>query len=99
MSEIRIAESSGLAPGWLRHASWSVDGAVVRALTADDIGALRLWRNEQQDVLRQQRPLSEAQQHRWYIEEVVPSFVQLVPRQLLVAVGEEGRLSAYGGLS
>jgi len=60
---------------------------------------LRVWRNEQMDVLRQQRPLSEADQERWYREVVVPAHESETPPMLLVSILLQGRFVGYGGLT
>jgi RimJ/RimL family protein N-acetyltransferase len=57
------------------------------------------WRNEQMDVLRQNRPLTEADQERYYHEVVVPSFSADRPRIILFSYLRYESCIGYGGLT
>jgi 2-polyprenyl-3-methyl-5-hydroxy-6-metoxy-1,4-benzoquinol methylase/RimJ/RimL family protein N-acetyltransferase len=65
-----------------------------------DIQALRRWRNQQIDVLRQRQPLSEQDQERWYRHVVQPGHASGDPEFLLVSILDEAdRFVGYGGLT
>lgn len=65
-----------------------------------DVQALRAWRNEQMDVLRQKAPLAEEDQERWFGELVEPTHRSPAPAFLLVAILDgDGRSIGYGGLT
>ena len=70
----------------------------LRPLQRDDMEPVRCWRNEQIDVLRQDRVLSEEDQERYYREVVSPLFTQRQPAQLLFGYCLRGVLIGYGGL-
>ena len=57
------------------------------------------WRNQQIDVLRQSRPLTEADQTRYYSSVVVPSFGESEPRLLLFSYLHASQCIGYGGLT
>ena len=64
-----------------------------------DMEPIRVWRNEQMDVLRQSRQLTEEDQRRYYSETVRESFEQPFPRIMLFSYLLEGHLIGYGGLT
>lgn len=75
------------------------DGVLeVRAVQPADIEAIRQWRNDQMDVLRQTAPISPEQQERYFAEHVWPQTMSLEPTQVLVALERAGVLIGYGGL-
>lgn len=65
-----------------------------------DIEALRRFRNEQIDVLRQARPISPEQQERWFEEVVVPTQgAERAPMALVSILDADERFIGYGGLT
>jgi RimJ/RimL family protein N-acetyltransferase len=76
------------------------DGYRYVPLRRSDIEALRVFRNEQIDVLRQAEPISAAQQERWFDDVVSPAQRELRPQMMLVSIldGDE-RFIGYGGLT
>lgn len=70
----------------------------IRPIHWDDRIAIRTWRNEQIDVLRQASPLSEQDQDRYFKYIVRPQFSKPQPSQLLWAFLEDDQLVGYGGL-
>jgi len=76
------------------------DGYRYLPLREADIAALRRFRNEQIDVLRQPEPISPEQQQRWFDEVVAPAQREPRPRQVLVSIlAEGGAFIGYGGLT
>lgn len=70
----------------------------IRPIHWDDRVAIRVWRNEQIDVLRQASPLSTEDQDHYFENVVRPQFSDVEPSQLLWAFLEDGQLVGYGGL-
>ena len=68
-------------------------------LREKDLEQIRIFRNRQMSVLRQTEPLSRDDQVRWYRGEVLPTFSQARPGQLLVSILSGGGLAGYGGLT
>ena len=100
MSERSVSTHPGIEPGWMLERRWELDGATVRAIEETDLDHLRRWRNEQQEVLRQQAPLSGEHQLNWFRSIVEPSYVsEQFPAALLVVVEEDGEPTSYGGLT
>lgn len=70
------------------------------SLRPEDIEALRRWRNEQIEILRQKRAIAPDEQERWYHHVVVPTHASPEPEFLLVSILDPGdRLVGYGGLT
>lgn len=100
MSERSVSPHPGVEPGWMLGQRWEVDGAIARAIVESDLDHLRRWRNDQQDVLRQQKPLTDDHQLHWFRSVVEPSYAsERFPTALLVVVEEDGRPTSYGGLT
>ena len=69
-------------------------------LRREDIQALRVFRNEQIDVLRQAEPISPEQQERWFDDQVVPAQSDPRPSHVLVSILDaKDRFIGYGGLT
>ena len=64
----------------------------------EDREAIRTWRNEQMYHLRQNKPLTEADQTRYFNEVVMPLFSQEHPEQYLFSYLKNGECIGYGGL-
>lgn len=75
------------------------DGYAVVALREQDIMQIKEWRNAQIDVLRQNRPLSDEEQRRYYRQVVEPSFAAAEPQLILFSFLHHGELIGYGGLT
>lgn len=91
--------AASLSAGWLDGRRWTVRPHTLVPLRAEDAAALRVWRNAQTDVLRQQRPLGEDDQRRWYHDVLLPAHAVENPTLLLVSMLLNGRFVAYGGLT
>jgi carbamoyl-phosphate synthase large subunit len=70
----------------------------LRAVNSTDIEAIRHWRNDQMDVLRQSEPISQEAQVRYFQETIWPDLISLEPKQILLAIERQGELIGYGGL-
>lgn len=78
----------------------SRDGYRYVPLRREDIEPLRLFRNEQIDVLRQAAPISPAEQERWFADVVAPAHRHPRPPMILVSIlDEDERFIGYGGLT
>lgn len=70
----------------------------IRAIGEADVEDVRLWRNAQMDVLRQNSEISPDAQQRYFAEHVWPDKLLLQPKQVLVGIERHGTLIGYGGL-
>jgi len=64
----------------------------------EDRFAIMKWRNEQMYHLRQNKPLTEEDQEKYFQSVVANLFKQEKPDQLLFSFLKEGKLIGYGGL-
>jgi len=70
----------------------------LAAVQPEQIELIRLWRNEQIDILRQTRIISHTDQLAYFERQVWPELQSKTPRQILLAIHENGRFIGYGGL-
>lgn len=75
------------------------DGIItLRPLRQEDIESIRLWRNAQMDVLRQQHPISSQEQVHYFEKHVWPEKKSSQPREILLGIESNRELIGYGGL-
>jgi RimJ/RimL family protein N-acetyltransferase len=67
-------------------------------LREQDIFAIREWRNNQLSILRQQAPLTEEMQKKYFETVVKPSFSAEFPQQMLFSYLFKGDCIGYGGI-
>ncbi|MCA9556496.1 MAG: hypothetical protein KC933_41110, partial [Myxococcales bacterium] len=59
-------------------------------LRAEDVQAVREWRNAQIEVLRQRHPITPEAQERWFRDQVLPTHARPRPEFLLVSILDQG---------
>jgi len=80
--------------------SWEVHNGSVRPIVESDIEHIRRWRNDQQNVLRQQLPISQDHQLAWFSNVVAPSYTsERFPSAILIVMESNGTAQSYGGLT
>jgi len=70
----------------------------IRPIHPDHIEAIRQWRNQQLDVLRQSRPITREEQERYFATHVWPVTADPQPPQVLVSYFDGELHIGYGGL-
>ena len=70
----------------------------VDSIRMDDALPIMQWRNDQLSALRQNKPLTQEEQLRYFHEVVAPAFNQTQPEQLLLRYTHRSALIGYGGL-
>jgi RimJ/RimL family protein N-acetyltransferase len=75
------------------------EGYALVPIREQDMESIRLWRNGQLDVLRQQHPISGEQQREYYHNVVAPLFQMQHPPQILFSFLKDGECIGYGGLT
>lgn len=84
----------------LKKDHWSdAQGYQIIPIRPEDIEAIRQWRNEQIEVLRQKKSITEEEQKAYFDTIIWPSFKQKEPRQILFSILYMKRLIGYGGLT
>ena len=75
------------------------DGYEILPIRPEDIESIRVWRNEQRDVLRQ-KGIIQAQEQTHYFEKTIwPTLEELQPKQILFSFLYQGTCIGYGGLT
>lgn len=70
----------------------------ARAVEPEHIEAIRHWRNDQMDVLRQSRPITASEQVTYFERAIWPDKASDTPANILLALYERDRFIGYGGL-
>jgi hypothetical protein len=70
----------------------------LRPIHIEDSERIRIWRNSQMTVLRQNGPLDRATQLAYFNDHVLPCFFMNQPKQLLFSFQFKHSLIGYGGL-
>ncbi len=83
----------------LSDIQYSTDTYSIVPIREADMMAIKQWRNDQMEVLRQSRPLSDEDQLRYYNGPIRASFEQEQPRIMLFSYLLDHQLIGYGGLT
>ncbi len=75
-----------------------VGAIVLTTIQDDEIERVRIWRNQQIDVLRQKFEISEKEQIQYFRDEVWPDLDSHRPNQILLSIYRDGIHIGYGGL-
>ncbi|WP_394992724.1 GNAT family N-acetyltransferase [Emticicia sp.] len=67
-------------------------------IRSEDILKIRVWRNDQMKILRQNEYITEEKQIAYYENQIVPNFNSEHPKQLLFSYFKNNELIGYGGL-
>jgi RimJ/RimL family protein N-acetyltransferase len=70
----------------------------ISAIQPEHIESIRVWRNEQMDVLRQAHPISPDEQVAYFDRMIWPDMDSATPRQILVSILLNGEFVGYGGI-
>lgn len=70
----------------------------IKPISIEDIELIRLWRNQQMDVLRQKKEISKSEQINYYEKNIVTLFDKEKPSQLVFSYFKDNILVGYGGL-
>ena len=73
-------------------------GRSIRPIHLSDAEVIRVWRNSQMGVLRQNEPITRTQQLRYFLNDIQPQFSARVPTQMLYSLVIGDELIGYGGL-
>ena len=76
----------------------NIDAFSIVSIRRQDIESIRIWRNEQMDILRQNEPISKKQQIKYFNEVVIPSFKSISPNIVLFSYLVGNECIGYGGL-
>ena len=76
----------------------TTEGLFIRPIHCDDSEEIRIWRNNQREVLRQKDLLTQREQDHYFDGIVRASIAAEFPSQILVSIEDQKNLVAYGGL-
>ena len=78
---------------------YQVSDYTLEAVQSAHIEKIRIWRNEQMDVLRQSSPISKEEQIHYYENQVWREMDKNHPDKILLSIMANGELIGYGGLT
>jgi len=82
----------------LNRSEYNYGDYKLLSVRPEDIESIRLWRNAQMNVLRQDYEITPESQVQYYAQEIWPAMKDECPRQLLFSFLYEQSLIGYGGL-
>jgi hypothetical protein len=82
----------------LKNNITSENGFEIKPVTIEDMELIRLWRNQQMDVLRQKREISNLEQINYFENNIAVLFNKEKPSQLIFSYFKDHLLVGYGGL-
>ena len=68
------------------------------SLREEDIEKIRIWRNQQRSILRQNKIITKKEQENYFNTVIVPTFEQKEPEMILFSILQKGKCIGYGGL-
>ena len=73
------------------------NGYEIRPIRKNDIQKIKRWRNEQIDVLRQDRQITTVEQNEYYENSIKKSFLMKKPKMILFSLLLSNKCIGYGG--
>jgi RimJ/RimL family protein N-acetyltransferase len=70
----------------------------IKPVQENDIEKIRLWRNNQMNILRQETKISAKQQRKYYKDNIWPKMGDIEPDIILVSLFLKEKMIGYGGL-
>ena len=83
----------------LGEVSFSSGEITLRAVRPSEIEQIRVWRNNQTEVLRQSQQISKVEQERYFRTYVWPEKTLRTPNQILLSILSNSQIIGYGGLT
>ncbi|MBI5540726.1 MAG: GNAT family N-acetyltransferase [Bacteroidia bacterium] len=83
----------------LDSAKYEIGDYSLISLREEDIYKIKVWRNSQMDVLRQNKVLTDTDQENYYKNAILPTFSQSNPKQILFSLLYLNQCIGYGGLT
>ncbi|MDB6081701.1 MAG: family N-acetyltransferase [Chlamydiia bacterium] len=83
----------------LQQNRFESSGIILLPLRLEDMESIRIWRNEQIDILRQNTPIAHDAQVDYFNTAIAPLFTENKPSQLLFSIFKKESLIGYGGLT
>jgi|TARA_B100001059_G_scaffold13776_1_gene11129 RimJ/RimL family protein N-acetyltransferase len=82
----------------LKNSVFTKDKYKIVPIRVQDMESIRIWRNNQMDVLRQKKEISFKNQINYFNNTIKPLFKSVHPEQLLFSFLKNSQLIGYGGL-
>ena len=82
----------------LKNQRFELDEFSLVPISRDEIQKIRVWRNEQMTILRQNGYITEEMQQAYYESQIVPNFDNNQPKQVLFSYFKKEEFIGYGGL-
>ena len=74
------------------------NGYHLKTIQPENIEQIRIWRNAQTDVLRQQHLITPEEQQAYFDQHIWPTLTDEHPKQILLSFFKNDKIIGYGGL-
>jgi RimJ/RimL family protein N-acetyltransferase len=81
----------------LNHQNYSIGNLTITSIREVDIMLIRMWRNDQMNILRQTKEISIDEQREYFDKHIWPTFYMDTPSQILFSYLDKGECIGYGG--
>ena len=82
----------------LKKSTYNEKNLFLRTISLSHMEKIRKWRNEQINILRQQKKIHSSEQTEYYHNIIYPEFNSLKPKNILFAIYNKNKLIGYGGM-
>ena len=82
----------------LKTKKFALKNMKLISLREEDIEKIRIWRNQQRSILRQNKIITKKEQENYFNTVIVPTFEQKEPEIILFSILQKGKCIGYGGL-
>lgn len=82
----------------LKKHKYNLENYYLNHIKEDDIEKIRIWRNEQINILRQDKYITHDEQIKYYSSNVWNEYENDCPDKILMAFNKDNHLIGYGGL-
>ena len=82
----------------LKSKKYSLTNLELISIRKEDIEKIRKWRNEQRDILRQDKILTKKEQENYFNTMIKPTFKKKNPEMILFSFLSKNKCIGYGGL-
>ena len=81
----------------LKKSIYTLNNYKLIPIRIQDAELIRQWRNDQINFLRQEKPISNTEQIKYFEQVIVPTFQESNPTQILFSFLENSKIIGYGG--
>lgn len=82
----------------LKNERYFFDNLTMKSLNLSEFEIIRLWRNNQINILRQNKKISKLEQIKYYNQNILKNMMSIKPDNILLSINYNNEFIGYGGL-